>query len=138
MAWNRQRTWKTLALWLGLAALMVQAVAPLCAAGRVGTGAAGSSNIVLCTAHGLETIRIGADGRPVQDAPAQDQQASCLLCAFCHTATGFTAPASIGVAAPLIFAQKRGIIAAAPAIASRAYLSYVTRGPPALTLTRPV
>jgi len=131
MAWNRQRAWKTFGLWLGLAALMVQAVAPLCAAGRVSTGADGSSAIVLCTAHGLETIRIGADGRPLQDAPAEDHHASCFLCVSCPSANATPTPSFIGIAAPATGMGAPAIAAAAPAISLKLHFSYVSRAPPA-------
>ena len=51
---------KALALWLGLAALILQGFVPLAA-----MAAPAGHSIVICTIHGMQTIRIGADGKPV-------------------------------------------------------------------------
>jgi hypothetical protein len=133
---NRRRVLRTFALWLGLVALMVQALAPLCAAGLMGSTdrTDGVASIILCTAHGFETIRIGADGKPLPAAPAQDQQSSpCPLCAAMHAMTAFVPPPiALALVPPSITAARMSFISAA--VPSRKFSSaYVTRGPPGLT-----
>lgn len=122
---------RTLFLWLGLAALTVQAVAPLCAAGFAGGSQTALTSIVLCTAHGFQRIQIDADGQPV---PTQgDQKGSdCFLCVGMHGGGAFPAPVLVSVDAPSI---SRAAAVFVPRILppQRKFASaYVTRGPPAL------
>src|SRR5258706_5652423 len=110
------RTLRHLALWLGLVALTVQGLAPLHLAGlmRAPGSAASLSSIILCTARGFETVRIGADGKPVPDGPAPDQQGStCLLCTGCHVGGAFSPPELASTLAPLswVLASKQIVFA---------------------------
>src|SRR5258708_22158231 len=57
------RVLRTFALTLGLAALMLQALAPLCLAGTASAGS--GQSIVICTVHGMQTIQLDADGNAV-------------------------------------------------------------------------
>jgi hypothetical protein len=132
-SFHRRSVFKTLALWLGLAAMMVQATAPLCAAGLMGATGGGVASIVICTAHGFETVTVGADGQPLPAGPVHNAQ-DC--CAACHAPGGFTAPAPVLVAVPFRIAHEDASFATAPAAAPRFYSSYVTRGPPVLSFAR--
>ena len=130
---NWHRSARTTALWLGLAALLVQAMAPLCLVGSMGAGAPGASSIILCTSHGFETIQIGADGNPLPATPAQDQQgATCPLCAAMHATGAFVPPPlALAAAPPSVAAARMDFISLA--VPSRKFASaYVTRGPPGL------
>lgn len=118
---------KAFALWLGLTALMVQAVAPLCAPGLTG-GTSGNASMVICTAHGFETVQLGSDGKPVPVKPAHIAQ-DC--CSACPAAGGFIASASVPVTIPSRVAYEDIRFFAASFLAPRLYVSYVTRGPPA-------
>lgn len=127
---DRRRVFRTLALWLGLAALMVQGLAPLCAVGPMGASgrASGVASIVLCTAHGFETVQIGADGKPLPNQPANTASDCCTAC---HAPVGFTLPAPILAALPSAIAYDGAHLVTAPVPTARFYSSYVTRGPPA-------
>ena len=134
---NCRRAFRALALSLGLAALMVQAMAPLCLAGLMGAGAAGASATVLCTAHGFQTVVLDAAGNPVPAAPAKNAPDTlCPMCLAFHAAGAFTAPALIVVALALMFMCERQVVATVRAAASRPYRSYITRAPPALRVGR--
>ena len=130
---NRRRVTRTLALWLGLAALLVQAMAPLCLTGFMSAGVPGESSIILCTSHGFETIRIDADGKPLPGTPAQDQQGSiCPLCSAMHAASAFV-PLSLALTAspPSMIAARMNVISV-PMPPRKFASAYVTRGPPGL------
>ena len=130
---NWHRSARTTALWLGLAALLVQAMAPLCLAGFMSAGATGASSIILCTSHGFETIQIGADGKPLPATPAQDQQGTtCPLCAAMHATTAFVPPPLALAAAPLSVAAARMSVISVPVPFRKFSFAYVTRGPPGL------
>jgi len=66
------RALRAFALTLGLVALTLQGLAPLCLnmTGAPSVSASGYS-IIICTVHGYQTIQIGADGKPAPNAPAQ-------------------------------------------------------------------
>src|SRR5260221_14639452 len=124
------RALRHLALWLGLVALTVQGLAPLHLAGlmRAPGSAASLSSIILCTARGFETVRIGADGKPVPDAPAPDQQGStCVLCTGCHAGGAFSPPELASTLAPLLWIRASKQTVFALAVTSRLQLAYVTR-----------
>ena len=130
---NWHRSVRTTALWLGLAALLVQAMAPLCLAGFMSAAAPGTSSIILCTSHGFETIQIGADGKPLPATPAQDQQgANCPLCAAMHAASALVPPPlALSIAPPSMIAARMNFISV-PVSARKFSFAYVTRGPPGL------
>jgi len=122
-----RRVFKSLALWLGLAALMVQGLAPLCAAGMMGETPGNLASIVICTVHGSQTVPIGADGKPFPARPSHDDQ-NC--CSACPGAGGFIAAAPIAVAVPSSIVVAGAGFAPAPVTIQRFYSSYISRGPP--------
>jgi hypothetical protein len=126
ISFHSRRVFRTLALWLGLAALMVQGLAPLCAPGLMG-GGDGTGSIVICTAHGFETVQIGVDGKPLPAAPGKNASDCCNVC---HAPNGFTTPAPMLAAAPFAVAYMQAAGFAAPIILPRFYSSYIGRGPP--------
>jgi DUF2946 family protein len=126
-----RRTFDRFALLLGFIALAVQAMAPLCLSGLMDAHSAGGSSIILCTAHGFQTIRLDSDGNPLPNAPAKNGSDSvCPLCTGFQAASAFAVPAPIVLALALSFTRERPMIATVPAVSARPYLSYITRGPP--------
>jgi hypothetical protein len=129
---GKRRGWgelgRSLALWLGLVALTIQGLVPLCAAGPA--AAAGGNAIVICTPHGFETLRLDAGGNPIPGAPQADHS-TCFLCLGCHIGTSFTAPAFIAFAAPASVQREMPPAADAPRLMRPAHVSYVSRAPPA-------
>jgi hypothetical protein len=124
---SRRRVFRTLALWLGLAALMVQGLAPLCAPGLMGGSGGSVASIVICTVHGFETVQIGADGKPLPQQPAKNASDCCTAC---HAPNGFTTPSPILAALPFGASYERAPHFAAPVVLPRFYSSYISRGPP--------
>jgi hypothetical protein len=115
---------RALALWLGLAALMVQSLAPAYAR-TVQTS--GATSIVICTAHGFQTVQLEEDGNALagkSSANAQD------CCTDCQVTGGFIVPTPVRLPEPFQVASEVPWFAASPPIAARFYSSYVTRGPP--------
>ena len=117
---------RTLALWFGLAALMVQGLAPLCA-GFMSGAPAGTASIVICTVHGSQIVQIGADGKALPAAPGKSLS-DC--CSTCHAPGSFTTPPPILAAVPADAVYMHIQIAVAPILGQRFYSSYLTRGPP--------
>jgi hypothetical protein len=112
---------------LGLCALILQGLAPLCLGGM--TAPADGSFIVICTAQGMQTIRVDGDGKPLSNAPAQDHQASpCLLCAHAHGPTGFVPPAHIALLVSTDVQTPLRAFSAEPVRSP--HISYVSRAPP--------
>ena len=127
------RVLRTFALTLGLAALMLQALAPLCLAGTA--SASSGQSIVICTLHGTQTIQLDADGNVIPNVPSHDQQNStCSMCLGAQTARAFTAPAPASVPAPTISARVERSVAASITPSLPPHFSYVTRAPPASSL----
>ena len=126
------RALRAFALTLGLVALTLQGLAPLCLNMAGGpSGAVGVYSFVLCTIHGYQTIQIGADGKPVPNAPAPDQQnSSCPMCAGFQAAKAFTAPAPVALAVPTNVQRATLSIASAPLPSIRSHRSYISRAPP--------
>jgi hypothetical protein len=126
------RALRAFALTLGLVALTLQGLAPLCLnmAGAPSSSAGGYS-IVLCTIHGYQTVQIGADGKPAPNTPSPDQQNStCPMCAGVQAAKAFIAPAPIALAVPTNFQRAVLSIASTPAASLRSHVSYISRAPP--------
>ena len=121
---------KTLALWLGLIALTIQALAPLCLGGQAQAAETGGNTIVICTSHGIETVTLGDDGKPVKQAPASGHHVSdCTLCGTCLMG-GFTAPSAIAFDAPSVSVGDARAVIAAPAASRPNHFFYVGRAPP--------
>jgi hypothetical protein len=131
------RAGRALALWLCLAALAIQGLAPLCLAGLM-PSFAGTQSIILCTAHGFETVQLGRDGKPVPGTPAPNQQNStCPLCAGVQAASGLITPVAVVLAVPVFVSRVRRLIASTSISFLRAHFSYVTRAPPAAAFSSP-
>jgi hypothetical protein len=118
---------KMIALWLGLAALMVQGLAPLCASGILGGAGGNIASVVICTAHGFEIVQVGFDGKPLAHQPAK---AMSDCCSACHAPGGFTIASPIPLATLSSIAYDGTHIAPTLVDTVRFYSSYVTRGPP--------
>ena len=133
---GKRRAWdgfgRSLVLWLGLVALTIQGLVPLCAAGPA--AASGGNAIVICTPHGFETLRLDADGNPIPGAPQTDHS-TCFLCLGCHIGASFTTPAFVALAAPQSVEPKAAFAAVAPVLTRPVHVSYVSRAPPAATRT---
>ena len=130
-----RRTFDTFALLLGLIALAVQAMAPICLSGLMNVRLAGGLPIILCTVHGFETVQVDANGNPLPSAPAKNGSDSvCPLCTGFQAASAFAAPALAVLTLAFIFVRERTIPVRVPVPSGRPYLSYVTRGPPAAVL----
>ena len=133
---NCRRVFDSLGLLLGLIALTVQAMAPLCLSGLMDAHSAGGSSIILCTAHGFETIQVDSSGNPLPSAPAKNGSDSvCPLCTGFQAASALIAPAPIVLALALPVVRDRTIVAPGPVSFGCPYLSYVTRGPPPAVLS---
>lgn len=126
------RALRAFALTLGLVALTLQGLAPLCMNMAGGpSGATGVQSIVLCTIHGFQTIQIGVDGKPLPNAPAQDQQnATCPMCVGFHAAKAFATPTPVLVASPTNFRRVPLSIASSGTPSLRSHVSYISRAPP--------
>ena len=123
-----RRALKLLTLWLGLAALMVQGLAPLCASGAMAATGGNVASVVICTIHGFQTVQVDADGKPL---PRQPGASMSDCCSACHAPGGVTLASPIPVTAPTQIAYDAPHFAPAPVAAARFYSSYGTRGPPA-------
>jgi hypothetical protein len=126
------RALRAFALTLGLVALTLQGLAPLCLGMAGGaSGLAGVHSVVLCTIHGYQTIQIGADGKPAPNTPAPDQQSSaCPICAGVQGANGFTAPEPVALSIPTHFTFAPPAIASSFASVPKPHFSYISRAPP--------
>jgi len=104
-------------------ALTLQQLAPLC---LMATAATGGHTTVLCTAEGMRTVAVDADGKPI---PAQDNQDhQCPMCACFQNAHALAAPAIVAIdAAPPVYAD---ITASSHRPYTPPYLLYVSTGPP--------
>jgi hypothetical protein len=119
---------QALALWFGIAALMLQGLVP------TGAIAADGRSIVICTAHGMETIRLGSDGKPLaaQTNPGSNRLA-CSVCSDCTAASGFTLPSPILAGQLLAFVEAVLFVPNISAPLTRVYRPYGSRAPPSLT-----
>jgi hypothetical protein len=130
---GRSRALHALALCLSLIALVVQGLAPLCITGMMPHRARGDVfTIVICTTHGLETVKIGADGKPLPNIPAMGGPGSkCPICTDLQTASAWTPAPAIALTLPLDGGRTVLGVTAQSTPVSRPYSSYVTRAPPA-------
>jgi hypothetical protein len=115
---------RALALWLGLAALLVQSLAPAYA--RTVTASDGTS-IVICTAHGFQTVQVDAEGNALVGKPSTNAQDCCT---DCQAAGGFVVPPPVRIPVPFRIVTHSPGFASERVILARFYSSYVTRGPP--------
>jgi hypothetical protein len=113
---------------LGVFALMLQALAPLCLGGM--NASVGGSFIVICTAHGTQTIRLDSNGNPLSNAPVEDQSHStCFLCLNSHGPAGFVPSEQVALLVQTVSKQEPRPVY--PAVSPRApHTSYVSRAPP--------
>lgn len=77
---------RALMAWVAMFALIAQTMTPLSAASAYDSALGGELQVI-CTAHGVQTIAIGADGAPIE-------QAQLVQCPFCmmHGAAAVCAP----------------------------------------------
>jgi hypothetical protein len=131
-----RRGFEFVALVFGLAALAVQAIAPICLSGFPAPHSSGGIPIVLCTAHGFQTVTLDADGKPIPATPAKDgSDGLCQMCTAFHSASAIVSPAALILIALFIWSRADRIVASdAPAL-RRAFALFITRGPPALRAT---
>jgi hypothetical protein len=123
---------QALALWLGLAGLILQGFAPL----GLGAMATDGKQIVICTMHGMQTIRIGADGKPLAARVDSDKSgAACSVCSDCTAGGGFVLPSPIIASHPVHFFETVRTGKDVAAWASRLYRPYISRAPPVHRLT---
>ena len=116
---------RAIALWLGLFALMVQSLAPAYAA--VAGPARGGESVVICTAHGFQTVRVDAEGNAVTGKASANIQ-DC--CSDCQVAGGFLLPTPISVSEPFRLVSAATILLPAQHVPPRFFSPYITRGPP--------
>jgi hypothetical protein len=129
---------QAIALWLGLAALTFQALAPLCLAGLMSPGKdSGSFPIVLCTAHGLAGIHAGTSGNPSPDRPSPQDQSACPLCSALAGLSHFTAPAAVLLAAPFAWIGAGRKPIASEIKSARPVANYISRAPPRAKVPMP-
>lgn len=122
------RALRAYALMLGLCAVILQGLAPLCLGG-MNTPADGSF-IVICTANGMQTIPVDDDGNPLPNAPAHDHQVSpCLVCAHVHGPAGFVPSARIAPPVPAV-SRQAPLQAYSVESVRHPHNSYVSRAPP--------
>jgi hypothetical protein len=124
-----RRAFQTLALWLGLIALTVHGLVPLCMAGM--TASTSGHSVVICTAQGFTKLFVGADGKPFKNAPDSHHQTSdCPVCSTCHMGGGFTTPVPVALALPAYseFETVRFFLSAA--VSWPLHFFYVSRAPP--------
>jgi|GEM_PF-763240 len=78
--------------WVGLLALLFHSLLPLAhhSLQQRDTVRAGFDSIVICTAYGMRTILLGADGQPVSDeqAPAKDPTGKNGAARYCPICLG--------------------------------------------------
>jgi DUF2946 family protein len=120
---------RAFALSLGLLAMTLQGLLPLCGAASAGeaTPAGSVTSIILCTSHGVQTIHLDAGGNPLPANPG-DKGACSLCAAFCGTGA-FLAPVVVAYDAPVgrVFVPQSFETFAPPA---RVHVSYASRAPP--------
>lgn len=93
-------------LWLAALALMLQVLAlPLSARHQIASALweSGAQTIAICTAHGLQNIKVGADG-----TTKPDTQKLCEHCVFCVAAGLALTPVNLLLTPflPLLFARQ--------------------------------
>ena len=136
---NHRRAFDFAALVLALAALAVQAIAPICLYGFSASHAPGGVPIVLCTAHGFQTVTLDANGKPVPPAPDQgSSDGLCPMCVAFHAVPLLAMPAALLLAVLLSWRKADRATDFAPVLLRRAYASFVTRGPPAVACAAPI
>ena len=137
---GRSGALQALALCLSLVAVAVQGLVPFGLSGMLPHRARSDSfTVILCTAHGWETVQIGADGKPLPNAPgAGGPKSKCPICTDLQAASACTPAPTIALALPLNGGRAILWIATPSTPVSRPYSSYVTRAPPASSLSTPV
>jgi hypothetical protein len=126
-----------LALWFGLAALVLQGLAPPGLA-LSKAGLSGAAAIILCTEHGFQTVHLGVDGNPLPGAPAGNHEnTACTLCCSAHAMAGFMLPPPILLTLPVFAAHGTAVFASSVVHAARFYVSYLGRAPPSERFTVP-
>src|SRR5206468_5215082 len=128
-----RRSFEFVALIFGLAALAVQAIAPICLSGFAASRSSGGFSIVLCTAHGFQSVTLDQNGKPIPAAPAKDgSDGLCQMCTAFHSAPLIVTPAAAILIFLLFWSRSDQIVASDAPVLRRAYASFFTRGLPAI------
>jgi len=100
------------AVWFAVASLLFHSLLPLAyqasmrRAGSPGADRAGFDSIVICTAMGMRTVKLGADGQPMPDAPGDTQPDSakryCPICLGAQMLPALLPPDAWSAALPLL------------------------------------
>jgi hypothetical protein len=125
---------RQLALWLGLATFFAQGIAPPCLVGMLGglASQAGQHSVVICTLHGIQTVQLDKDGKPVpgQQVPSQ-QDGTCPMCAGCVMGHAFVNPVPAALPVPSEAVLLPPLHLAELVLVGQFYLPYSSRAPPA-------
>src|SRR5437764_1435262 len=128
----RRGCFEFVALIFGLAALAVQAIAPICLSGFAAPRSSGGFSIVLCTAHGFQSVTLDQNGKPIPAAPAKDgSDGLCQMCTAFHSAPLIVTPAVLILLVVLFWSQAYQIGSSDAPVLRRTYASFISRGPPA-------
>jgi hypothetical protein len=87
-------TWHLRAAWLALLALALQLALPL-------WHQPASAAAWLCTAHGLRSVAVDADGQPLPAAPQPAKP--CPICQLAHAVGAGVLPEPPAVSEPVVF-----------------------------------
>ena len=120
-----------LALFLGFAALVAQAIAPICLSGFPSSRSADGYSIVLCTAHGFQTVALDAYGKPLPPTPDKNApDGQCPMCVAFHSAPLLGATAALIIAIAIFWYRADASAEPIVPLGRRAYASFLTRAPP--------
>lgn len=125
----RPRAMHVMALLLGLAAMVVQAIAPICLSGFSAQRGSGGFSIVLCTAHGFQSVTLDDNGKPAP-APKDGSDSLCPMCVAIHSAPLLAAAAALLVVFLLSWQTAGRFAVSTTPLLRRAYVAFITRGPP--------
>lgn len=127
-----RHAWDCVALLLAVAAIAVQAIAPVCLYGIAPSGGAGGVPIVLCTAHGFQTVTLDQNGKPVPAAPDKgSSDGLCPMCVAFHAAPPVLLAAALLLGLIYFWFRADPVPRSVPIRLRRAAFSFDTRGPPA-------
>jgi hypothetical protein len=123
------RVLQAFALWLGLAAVILQGFVPLGLGAMAGDG----RSIVICTARGMEKIQVGSDGKPLATQTNNGSTSLCSVCSDCAATGRFTLPSPVRLPRPV---GSTAVVVVAPnslVPTARIHVPYTSRAPPVAT-----